>query len=127
MKNEIITSLERINEKLKSNLKEAKFELMKPKNLVCKFNFIVSDLAGIYTVNTVDSKETNKKHYQLKDCTPSNIARWNKKGVDHIIETYKVEQGVELKAMKFDEFYRLEVEKLTQRIKLNNEMIESFK
>ena len=126
MKNEIITSLERINEKLNNNLKQAKFELSKPQNLLCKFNFIVSDLSGIYTVNTIDSKETNKRHYKLKDCSPINVARWTTESVNHIIETYKVEQGVELKSMKYDDYFKSKIETLTNQINSNNKMIKSF-
>lgn len=126
MKNEIITSLKRINKKLNNSLNEAKFELSKPQNLLCKFNFIVSDLSGIYTVNTIDSKESNKKHYKLNDCSPINVARWTKESVNHIIETYKVEQGVELKVMKYNDYFKSKVETLTNQINSNNQMIKSF-
>lgn len=127
MTNEIITSLERVNEKYNNNLKEAKFELMKPKNLVCEFNFIVSDLHGIYTVNTTYSQETNNKHYQLEDCSPSNVARWTKESVKDIVETYQSEQGIELKVVEYNKFLKSQIEKLTALINSNNKMIKSLK
>ncbi len=124
MKNEIIKSLKRVNETLKTNLNEAKFELMKPINLVCKFNFVVIDEAGIYSVDTTEVN--NIKHYMLKDNTPSNIARWNEKGVEHIIETFKVEQGIKLKAVEYKDFFKSKVEMLKKCIESNNQMIKEF-
>ena len=124
MKNEIIKSLKRVNETLKTNLNEAKFELMKPINLVCKFNFVVVDEAGIYSVDT--TKIDNNKHYILKDNSPSNVARWNDKGVQHIIETYKVEQGIKLKAVEYKDFFKSKVQMLKKCIKSNNQMIKEL-
>lgn len=120
----MITDLKRLDEKLKNDLKEAKFELRKPKNLLCNFHFVVSDLTGLYTVSIIDSKETNEKHYTLTDCSPSEVDRWTAKGVSDIIEAYK--DDVELKSMKYEDYFKFKVKTLTAQIDLNNEMIEEF-
>ena len=127
MKSEMIKSLERVNETLRTNLKEAKFELMKPINLKCEFNYVVSDEASIYTVDTTEADKSNNIHYILKDNTPSNVSRFSKKGVDHIIETYKAEQGIILKSVEYKKFYKSQVEKLENCIESNNKMIQELK
>ncbi len=122
----MINSLKRVNEKLTANLKEAKFELMKPVNLIGDFNYIVSDSAGIYTVDTSEKDENGNKHYILKDNSPSNISIWSKKGVNHIIETYKSEQGIELISINCKEFFKSKIERLKNCIESNEKMIQTF-
>ena len=126
MKKEMINSIERVISKMSNEVKEAKFELLKPKNLVCEYNYIVSDLAGIYTVDTSDLDKYNNKHYILKDNSPSFIARFKKSTTNHIIETYKEEQNINLRVVEYKTFYKERLETLEKCIKSNKDLIKTL-
>ena len=121
-KTQIINSIENVLIKLNKDLKEANFELIKPKNLVCKFNYVITDVNNIFTISPV-KLENNKNGYILKNNTPSEVIRFNKKGAENILKAFEKDQNEQLVIVEYKKYFTQKVERLKMLIESNKKTI----